>query len=289
MRSKAQLHLMTSLLNLPEFKVRDYQFTEGIGIFLELEKEQLKETCPSCGKLTEKLHQNHWYVVRDLPWGEQLVYLKINRRQMRCNACGNKFSEQLDAVRKKRSYTERLRRRIIEEVLDSDIKSVAKRQGVSEQEIETMLQEVAQELIPENPQNLKKLGIDEIAIIKGQKNYYVVFIDIEKRLIVGLAEKRTVSEVESYLESWGEEVLSQIEEVSIDLWPPYQKVAEKLMPQAEIVADRFHVMKQVNEELDQERKRVQKEAAESCKGDKEKEKMLKGLKKSKYVLLRNEK
>lgn len=61
-----------------------------------------------------------------------------------------------------RTYTERLRKRILEEVLASDIKSVAKRQGVSEQEIETMLRELAEELIQEKPQDLRRLGIDEI-------------------------------------------------------------------------------------------------------------------------------
>ncbi|MGL4375021.1 MAG: transposase, partial [Microcoleaceae cyanobacterium] len=49
-------------------------------------------------------------------------------------------------------------------------------------------------------------------------------------------------------------------EVSIDMWKPYKNVAEKLMPQAEIVADRFHVMKQVNEELDRERTIIKIEA-----------------------------
>lgn len=42
MASKAQLHLMTSLLNLSQFKVIDYQCSEEIGIFLKLEKKKTK-------------------------------------------------------------------------------------------------------------------------------------------------------------------------------------------------------------------------------------------------------
>lgn len=53
----------------------------------------------------------------------------------------------------------------------------------------------------------------------------------------------------------GYEVLSQIEEVSIDLWIGYKTLAEELMPNANVVADRFHVMKQINEELDMMRKK----------------------------------
>jgi transposase len=46
-------------------------------------------------------------------------------------------------------------------------------------------------------------------------------------------------------------------------------------------------MKQVNEELDKARKEVKKEAMK-IKNKKEKEKILEGLAKSKYVLLKNE-
>ncbi|MBD1929772.1 ISL3 family transposase, partial [Trichocoleus sp. FACHB-90] len=222
-----------------------------------------------------------------LPFGDKQVYLQVNRRQIRCDGCGSKFSEELEFVKKKRIYTERFKNKIIEEVLESDIKNVARRNGVSEQEVETMLKELAAGFIEEKPQELKKLGIDEIAVVKGQKNYYVVLVDLEKRALVGMVEKRTTAEVEQYVSSWGEEVLSQIEEVSIDLWKPYKKVIEKLMPQAEIVADRFHVMKQVNKELDTKRKKIKKEV-EKVKDKTEREKMLLALKKSRYVLLKNE-
>ncbi|NCQ93363.1 MAG: transposase [Microcystis aeruginosa LG13-13] len=84
-----------------------------------------------------------------------------------------------------------------------------------------------------------------------------------------------------------EEVLSQIEEVSIDLWIGYKNVAEKLRPQAQIVGDRFQVMKQVNNELDEARKAVKREAAK-IKNKKNKENILAGIAKSKYVLLKNE-
>ncbi|PSO54225.1 MAG: hypothetical protein BRC34_07570 [Cyanobacteria bacterium QH_1_48_107] len=50
------------------------------------------------------------------------------------------------------------------------------------------------------------------------------------------------------------EILNQIEEVSIDLWKSYQSVVEELLPNEKVVADRFHVMKEVNEELDQIKK-----------------------------------
>ena len=52
------------------------------------------------------------------------------------------------------------------------------------------------------------------------------------------------------------------------------------MPQATIVADRFHVMKQVNDELDAARRKIKREAERSNNKSK-KEKILSGLTKSK--------
>jgi transposase len=287
MPSNPQLKLMTELLQLEGVIVTNYQIIKEIGIVFYIENIERKTNCIYCGKESRKLHQNNELTIRDLSFGEQEVYLKINRRQMKCNKCGKKFAEELNYVPKKRTYTERFRKKIVEEVLNSDIRNTGKRNKVSEQEIETMLKDIGEELMKIKPKDLKRLGIDEIAMIKGQGNYYAVLVDIDLGKMIGIVEKRTEEALIEYLKGWGEEVLGQIMEVSMDMWIGYKNVARKLMPQAQIVADRFHVMKQVNEELDKARKEVKKEAIK-IKNKKEKEKILEGLAKSKYVLLKNE-
>jgi transposase len=81
--------------------------------------------------------------------------------------------------------------------------------------------------------------------------------------------------------------LEQITEVSIDLWEPYKSLVKELMPSADVTADRFHVMKQVNDELDAARK-AEKKTAEQIKNKLRREQVLAGLTKSKYSLLKNE-
>jgi transposase len=61
-------------------------------------------------------------------------------------------------------------------------------------------------------------------------------------------QSRRIEDIREVRVSWGVEVLNKIEEVSIDLWSPYKKLVEELMPNANVTADRFHVMKQVNDE-----------------------------------------
>ena len=125
-----------------------------------------------------------------------------------------------------------------------------------------MLKDKAKELKQEKPFRLKKLGIDEIALVKGQGNYGAVLVDLEKSKVVDILPERSQEKIRSVLISWGTEVLESIEYVSRDLWKPYKSLVKKLMPNAEVVADRFQVMKQVNQELDRQRK-IQQESITS--------------------------
>lgn len=50
------------------------------------------------------------------------------------------------------------------------------------------------------------------------------------------------------------EVRAQVEEVSVDMWGGFPKVIEKVFPNAVVVINRFHVMKAVNEELNELRR-----------------------------------
>jgi transposase len=97
-----------------------------------------------------------------LNWGEQAVFLEINRRQFNCEKCQKPFSEELGFVNSRRRYTKRLAIKIIEEVLADDIRSVAKKGRVTEKEIERMLKDASVGLSKLKPIGLKRLGIDEI-------------------------------------------------------------------------------------------------------------------------------
>ena len=102
-------------------------------------------------------------------------------------------------------------------------------------------------------------------------------------------------EIRKVLLGSGEEVLGGIEEVSIDLWRGYKSLVIEIIPKAQVVADRFHVMIQVNKELDIQRKRekrtIEKEIklAKSQKEKLEGKNILAGITASKYALLKNEK
>ena len=88
---------------------------------------------------------------------------------------------------------------------------------------------------------LRRLGIDEIALRKGHKEFVVVLVDLDSHQLIGMAPSRKHADIKAVLLPWGAEVLARIEEVSIDLSGNYRGFVRRLMPAADIVADRFHV------------------------------------------------
>jgi transposase len=295
MSTKKELKLLTELLNLVGVKIYSYRQHEGIGIILQIEQSKKESICGRCGTRSNKLHQNHRQIIKDLPWAEKAVFLEINRRQFKCGKCHQPFSEEMEFVKARRTYTKRLAGKILEEVLENDIHSVAKKGIVTTEEIERMLKDAAANLLKSKPVGLKRLGIDEIALIKGQGNYCAVLVDIERSKLLTILESRTKEEIKKVLLEWGVEVLGGIEEVSIDLWKGYKSLVTEIMPKAQVVADRFHVMVQVNKELDMQRKKEKRIIEQKIKRAKtEQEKLestgiLAGITASKYALLKNEK
>ena len=260
MPSNSLLNFITTIIKFEGFKAINYHFITENELQIELENKGTFATCPHCDKTTDKVHQSHWYRVRDIPWSSFDIFLMVNRRQFRCKQCHKVFSEELGIVKKRRTYTKRLAEKVIQEVLETDVLNTGKRNRMSPWEIETILKELEEELLTDKPTELKKLGIDEITHLKGGKNYAAVLVDLEKRRPIALLEKRNKEVIREYLLGLGSEILSQIEEVSIDLWTPYKRVVEELMPNAQVVADRFHVMTQINKELDGRRKEKKRKA-----------------------------
>jgi transposase len=223
MVKKRDIEILTELLDLQEVKVLSHRLHDGIGIILQTEPIKSHSICPHCGTKSSKLHQNHRHIIKDLPFAEKPVFLEINRRQFKCETCKKPFSEELDFARKKRTYTTRLAKKTIQEVLDSDIHTIALKGIVTTEEIERMLKDASSELPNLKPLNLKRLGLDEIALIKGKGNYCAVLVDLDtSKLITILSDAlgnhlrwRSLSEGEWYrrqdtiketLIGWGNEL-----------------------------------------------------------------------------------
>jgi transposase len=92
------------------------------------------------------------------------------------------------------------------------------------------------------------LGID--AIYLGDEEYVLVLSDIERHRVIAVLPNRLKATLEQWLDELSEEERRAIQVVSMDMWEAYRQAVRSELPHAEIVADRFHVVKQLNHQLD---------------------------------------
>ena len=222
-------HQLTEILDLPGVIVKEQKIFNQT-IILEVEKHDKTARCPVCNCVSRRLHQNHFSLIKDLPWGEKEVFLRINRRQFKCTNCRKPFSESLDFVEKRQKYTKRYALTIIEKVIKSDLRNVAIQNNLTESKVESMINYVAQLTLPISLKSLKRLGIDEISLVKGKGKFIVVLVDLDSGKLIGMVKEKKSKAIKNILTSWGHPILQQIEEVSMDLCQQYKNLFKKLCP-----------------------------------------------------------
>ena len=93
------------------------------------------------------------------------------------------------------------------------------------------------------------LGIDEVHTRSG---YHLVITNVLEKTIIEMFEKRNHHTVDAYLSSLPDAQVIQV--VKMDMWPPYRDGVRKHLPGAQVVIDKFHVMRMANQALETIRK-----------------------------------
>lgn len=127
-------HLDT-LLNLPFVTVETCNYLDE-EVYLILRFLTEESSCPHCGSLTDKLHQNRPILIRDLPVFGKIVYLKVPRRQFYCSCCQRYFTEKLEFVDWERRYTIRYEEQIYQRVQNSSIEQLSREEKLSFEQVQ---------------------------------------------------------------------------------------------------------------------------------------------------------
>jgi hypothetical protein len=98
------------------------------------------------------------------------------------------------------------------------------------------------------------LGIDEVSRRKGQV-YLTVVYDLERRVLLWVGEDRTEEAVKKFFtQELGKRRCSTLQVVCMDMWAAYVNLVREHAPQAQILFDRFHIVKHLQEAVDEVRR-----------------------------------
>ena len=280
--NKMALRDLENVLDLREVRVDSYA-KKALRIEIHVSLKSMSARCPVCNLRSTRKHSEKRIKVRDLSCFGRRVYLSVPRRRFKCRKCAKPFTERLSFLEFGTGFTKRYEDYLFDQCRERSFVVVEQQEGISDTQIQKMY---AKRLSRESAQNgplnqLRVLGIDEIAVKKGHRNYVCVLTDIDKKQVIEVLDDRLKDTVKAYLLALPVSVQKSVRYVSIDMWEGYyQAVVEALPKRVKVVIDRFHVMKHLNAALTKCRRELQR-AAES----KDARDELKGLR---WVLVKNE-
>lgn len=243
------------LFNLPNFTVIRSESTEH-DYHLWVSYDLAPNCCPHCqiGAAFQEFGTKE-QLFMDLPAHGKRVGVLVKRQRYRCKNCQRTFLQRLPDMDESHTMTRRLLDYIKRESLLDTFVRVAENVGVSEGTIRNIFKDYVAHL--ESTTHIAtptKLGIDEIYLAKKPR---CILSNIEERTIVDLLTNRSKASVQQRLLDFPNR--QQIEFVCSDMWVPYKEAARAALPQAQLVVDKFHVVRMANEALDKVRKDLQAE------------------------------
>ncbi len=232
------------IISLPQFKV--LSVLEDSPIVLEVIFEGLV-SCPYCSGTRLRKKDSFVRKVRHFCFGEKQSTLHVHSHKFRCLSCLRYFNQRFPGILSRKRATEPFRRDVFQKHHDGITqKTLSERLHIGVATIERWYQEfVSLEISKFNSALCPKvMGIDEHFFTKKQ-GYATTICDLTRHKVYDVTLGRSEKALKPYLERL--QGRDNVKVILMDLSETYRSIARQHFKKALIVADRFHVVRLVNQ------------------------------------------
>lgn len=267
------MKLVSKLLKFKGFKAVSLWF-EGRGgrdIVIAVKPHKNGCRCPQCGRRGRIVHTMKPRRWRDVRLCGRTVWLQHCPREIRCPTHGRHVEESPWAEPGARA-TYRLEYLLLRYCQAMPQSTAAQMLGMPPSTVSDTLHRVINRVRQGHRiRGLKRIGIDEISYAKGHK-YATLVYDLDRSCVVWVGRGKARQTIDRFFEH----ALSTYQKAKIkwaccDMSETFIGAIGQHCPNATLVLDRFHVVKLLNDAVDEVRKEQWREAC------KEERKALKGL------------
>jgi transposase len=229
--------------------------------------------CPECGaecSLADHAPERTW---RHLDTMQFETILRARIPRAKCAQCGVKTIEVPWADKYSR-FTLMFEVFVIEVMQAcNNVKSVAELLNLDWDSVHRIMERAVERGLARRELDcLTYVGIDEKSFRRGQ-SYVSILTDLEESRVLEVSEGRDVKAANQLWDEIPTPQAKQVKAVAIDMSAAYKKSVETQVPQADVVYDRFHISKHLNEAVDkvrrQEHKALKEVADETLKGSRQ--------------------
>ena len=220
-------------------------------------------TCPECEgecSIADHAPERTW---RHLDTMQFETRLRARVPRANCKACGVKTTA-VPWAEKHSRFTLMFEALAIEVIQAcGNVKAAAGLLGLDWDSVHRIMERAVERgLARRELESVPYVGLDEKSFRRGH-NYISLLVDLMGSRVLEVVEGRTEEAADGLWKAIPDEQKEQIEAVAVDMWPAYTNSIETNAEQAEIVHDRFHISKHLNEAVDQVRRQEHKALKQS--------------------------
>jgi transposase len=232
-----------SILGLPDLAILAVDRKKDIHVWA---KPHTRPHCLHCGASVLRVKATCERTLKHTRQGNQVLVLHLSVPKYHCKACGRYFRHRFAGIRPRLRCTEAYRL----EVFEAHDGGVSQRKLQLTHRIGTATVErwyqsqIGQRISELSGRSCPQvMGIDEHFFTR-KKGYATTLVDLKNHKVFDVVLGRSEPSLRGYLRRLTGKDLVRV--VVMDLSETYRSIARQYFPNAQIVADRFHVVRLVN-------------------------------------------
>lgn len=252
---------VTIPLDIPDVRVLSTEITPKGEVIISVESTKTEIRCHRCGKLIRKFHgRDGWVSIRYLPVFGRPAYLRYRPRRFQCQTCEGEptTTEVLEWHQSNSPHAIVFDEHLLLQLVNATIEDVSIKEGVNYDSVLGALErQMAGEVEWGQYTQIGTLGLDEIALKKGQRDFVVIVtarMAHGRVVILGVLADRQKETVVEFLRSIPERLKKTIHTVCSDMYEGYIEAVRAELKTSQIVIDRFHVTRSYRDGVDEYRK-----------------------------------
>lgn len=211
--------------------------------------------CGVCRQRCLEVHdirrEREW---RDLSMRKLTLKLRYRPRRVECPRCGVRV-EDFPWAEPWARVTTALSNAVAVLARELSWKGTAREYGLNWKSVATIVKRAVQYGLKHRKRPpVHAIGIDEVSRRKGQV-YLTVVYDLERRVLLWVGDDRTEEAVRPFFtREMGKRRCQTLQVVCMDMWAAYAKLVRDHAVNAQILFNRFHIVKHLNEAVDAARR-----------------------------------
>ena len=260
-------------LDIPHVKVLSVRQDKGGDYIITVESTRNWAICRKCGrKITKFNGYGRWIKLRHLPVLGRRVYIRLRPKRYECPYCDGKTTTQrLDWYEPKSPHTKAYEQHLMMWLVNSTIEDVSRKEDIGYDAVKGAIERGIHSGVNwDEFSELGVIGIDEIALTKGRRNFVAIISSQQadgRVAVLAVLPDRKKKTVRQFLESIPKRLRRTMKTACTDMWEGYVNAVKEFAadhPEVsiDVVVDRYHVAKNYRQCVDkvrkQERRRLEK-------------------------------